>query len=271
VGFWKRFLGKPDDEPLEKRLASLSTNLLSAYQAMRQAVEKQGLDGPDLDADAGIMMMPYVYLRRVMRLGADPNFKDSPRFYAQGTEFPEPYYSLGPRGPKLDANGVRALLDERVGPAPKPIPGLFFGFTALHLVAECDRVEAVSVLVERGVDPRALSERGETALHLSCRHGSWKTARALIAHDPEGVAIRTKNVVGYTPLGVCAVMNRPAGIDFLYEAGVRMDEGREEIRLAAEWGCRAAFERLCALSGIVGSAHTEFERILEEAERRASL
>jgi Ankyrin repeats (3 copies) len=270
-GFWKRLLGKPD-ETLAHHLATLSKKVLAAYEPMRRAVEKQGLDGPDLNADAGITMMPYVYLRRVMKLGADPDFTKVPRFYPEGAELPEPFKSLGPTGAKLDTDGVRALLDRTLGPAPALVPTLFCGFTGLHLVAECDRAEAVDVLVrERGVDPCAQSLRGDTALHFACLHGAWASARALLAHDRDGRATRTRNVSGYTPLGVCAVMNRPGGIDVLYAEGVRVSEPElDEVVLAARWGCRAAFERFRDLSGIPTERVGELEAILGDAERRQS-
>jgi hypothetical protein len=258
------------DASLKQCLLDVEARVLSAYGAMKRAVEEQGLAPPDLNPDGGIAMIPYVYLWRVKKLGPDPDYRKVPRFYPEGSALPEPFRSLSPLGPALAGDAMAALLDRTLGPSPASVPSLFFGFTALHLVADSDRADAVSVLVtRRGIDPWAQNVLGDTPLHTACTVGSWSAARALVAHDREGRAIRTRNHAGRTPLGTCALMNRPAGIDLLYKAGGRMSEPElDEIAIAARWGCRAAFERLRERSNTPAARLRELERVLDTTERR---
>ena len=57
------------------------------------------------------------------------------------------------------------------------------GQTALHLAAESDLPEIVSVLLNNGIDFSAVDEAGNNALHVAVREGNVRTARVLLTES----------------------------------------------------------------------------------------
>ena len=63
----------------------------------------------------------------------------------------------------------------------KPVPGasITLGKTPLHFAAEENEEAALAEHISRGCDIDAVDERGNTPLHLACRHSHVNVAKAL--------------------------------------------------------------------------------------------
>ncbi|MBL8305668.1 MAG: ankyrin repeat domain-containing protein [Rubrivivax sp.] len=84
-----------------------------------------------------------------------------------------------------------------------------------------DDVGTVRTLLERGFDPNALSERGQTGLYLAMREGAPRVAAVLLAH-PE-IRIDAANAVGETALMMAALRGQVDWLPRLLDKGAALE------------------------------------------------
>ncbi|MBI3368603.1 MAG: ankyrin repeat domain-containing protein [Burkholderiales bacterium] len=82
-----------------------------------------------------------------------------------------------------------------------------------------DNASAVTELLQRGFDPNARSEQGQTALYLSVRDGSPKVIQALL--DSPALQIDAPNAAGETPLMMAALRGRTEWVQTLLDRGAK--------------------------------------------------
>ena len=116
---------------------------------------------------------------------------------------------------KGDVKRLRRLLDgglkvdvrdSRLGP----------GWTALMAAAGRGRTEAFELLLQRGADPHATDDDGNTLLHHAAYGGKEPILRAILAL---GLDVNRRNRRGYTPLILAAMDERIRAVRCLLEAG----------------------------------------------------
>jgi ankyrin repeat protein len=95
-----------------------------------------------------------------------------------------------------DLGRLRTLLDEDAARARERSPD---GFTALHFAAFFGTPEAVSLMLERGADPAAVSENAMRVmpLHSAAAARSFEASRMLL---DAGAPVDAKQQDGFTPL-----------------------------------------------------------------------
>ena len=83
-------------------------------------------------------------------------------------------------------------------------PNLLFKYAGDRTDESADAL--VALLEDAGADPRAVSDDGETALHMSCIWGSAKKVRALLnaGADPNARASKNPASLDMTPLTWCS-------------------------------------------------------------------
>ena len=88
-----------------------------------------------------------------------------------------------------------------------------------------DDARSVESLLQRGFDPNARDEKGQTPLYLSQREGSFKVAEVLLAHPQTRVDL--VNGAGETALMMTALRGYTAWIDRLVARGARIEGANE--------------------------------------------
>jgi ankyrin repeat protein len=88
-----------------------------------------------------------------------------------------------------------------------------------------DNARGVEGLLQRGFDPNARDENGQTPLYLSQREGALKVAEVLLAHPQ--IRIDLPNAAGETALMMAALRGQSAWIDRLIQRGARVDGATE--------------------------------------------
>ena len=84
-----------------------------------------------------------------------------------------------------------------------------------------DDDRTVSGLLERGFDPNARDEKGQTPLYLALREGSFKVAAVLLS-QPQ-LRIDLANNVGETALMICALKGQTEWLQKLIDRGAKLD------------------------------------------------
>jgi hypothetical protein len=105
-----------------------------------------------------------------------------------------------------------------------------------------DDAPAVTRLLERGMDPNTVNEKGEPALMTAARHGSLAVLRALIQARAK---VNAKNGFGDTPIMIAALDGRLPVVKLLREAGAQINHpGWTPLQYAAINGHNAVIEYL---------------------------
>ena len=105
-----------------------------------------------------------------------------------------------------------------------------------------DDATTVSRLLERGMDPNTVNEKGEPALLTAAREGSPAVVKALIRAR---VKINTKNGYGDTAIMIAALAGHLAVVKLLREAGAEINHpGWTPLQYAAINGHDAVIEYL---------------------------
>ncbi|XP_043244281.1 rabankyrin-5-like [Amphibalanus amphitrite] len=78
--------------------------------------------------------------------------------------------------------------------------------TALHLAAERDCHQCVSVLIDKEVDFNAVDNNLDNALHVACKEGHLSTVRVLLTESQ--IDAESTNLRGRTPLHMVAALGR---------------------------------------------------------------
>ena len=108
---------------------------------------------------------------------------------------------------RLLDGGVKVdVRDSRLGP----------GWTALMAAAGRGRTEAFELLLQRGADPHATDDDGNTLLHHAACGGKEPILRALLER---GLDVNGRNRGGYTPLILAAMDERIRAVRCLLAAG----------------------------------------------------
>jgi ankyrin repeat protein len=119
--------------------------------------------------------------------------------------------------------------------------------TALHFAAFFNRPAAVSLLLERGADPHAVSSTfgGVTPLHSAAAAGNNVAARALL---DAGADADARQEGGFTPLHTAAATGNDELVDDLLARGadptLAADSGKVAADLAADIGHEELAARL---------------------------
>ena len=104
-----------------------------------------------------------------------------------------------------------------------------------------DDAAAVRSLLERGIDPNSVDERGHQALYLALREGSTQVAAVLMAHP--GLRVDATNAAGETALMMAALRGNLESAKRLVERGSAVNrEGWAPLHYAAS-GPSAAMVR----------------------------
>ncbi|KAL8707961.1 MAG: hypothetical protein Q9220_007104 [cf. Caloplaca sp. 1 TL-2023] len=101
-----------------------------------------------------------------------------------------------------------------------------YGWTSLLDATSNGYLSVVTMLIQRGADPRAAIRTGLTALHLSAMHKHPEIAELLIKH---GADVNALDVEGWTILH-CAILNRQARlVDLLLLRGVDVNSSSKDV------------------------------------------
>ena len=118
---------------------------------------------------------------------------------------------------------VKLLLDKGADPnivstaKPGAVPGLYSGGeTALTESAKALDTRTLELLLQRGANPAAADNVGNTALHNAAIHGNRSAVRLLLARN---VPLSGKNVMGMTPMIMAGIRNDAAIARMLLDAG----------------------------------------------------
>lgn len=91
------------------------------------------------------------------------------------------------------------------------------GYTALHMAANSDMVEAVSLLLSKGADVNIKDPDGATPLFKACMNNSLKAAKQLVTHTRS--CVHEKNPVsGWVPLHAAAMCGHTQCAKILLDA-----------------------------------------------------
>lgn len=105
-----------------------------------------------------------------------------------------------------------------------------------------DDARTVTRLLERGMDPNTVNEKGEPALMTSAREGAPAVVKALIQAR---VKVNVKNSFGDTPIMIAALNGHLAVVKLLREAGAEINHpGWTPLQYAAVNGHDAIIEYL---------------------------
>src|ERR1041384_929525 len=112
------------------------------------------------------------------------------------------------------------------------------GWMPLHEAARSRDAELVAVLLDKGSEVDALSDRGGTALHVAVRAGeepggAMKTVALLVRH---GCNVNAQDENKWTPLHIAAYLSWYRAVRFLILQGAdvnaRASDGRYPVDLA---------------------------------------
>ena len=96
-----------------------------------------------------------------------------------------------------------------------------------------DDARTVSGLLERGFDPNARDEQGQTPLYVSLREGSFKTAAVLLAHPQ--LRIDMANSAGETALMISALKGQTEWLQKLIDRGATVDSPGTKVWTALHY------------------------------------
>ncbi len=96
-----------------------------------------------------------------------------------------------------------------------------------------DDDRTVSGLLERGFDPNARDDKGQTPLYLSLREGSFKIAAVLLAHPQ--LRIDLSNSAGETALMISALKGQTAWLQKLIARGATVDSPGPKVWTALHY------------------------------------
>jgi hypothetical protein len=88
---------------------------------------------------------------------------------------------------------------------------------------ELDNVSLMRPVLERGFDPNAVDERGQLALSIALRDGSFRVAELLVAQP--AIDIDRVNAHGETPLMMAALRGHAGWVVRLAERGAAINRG----------------------------------------------
>ncbi|MYD44592.1 MAG: ankyrin repeat domain-containing protein [Gammaproteobacteria bacterium] len=123
------------------------------------------------------------------------------------------YYDIGSACAMNDLTRVRTLLDDDPQVANTPLQ---FNMTPLHWAARTDAVDAVKLLLDKGVDVNALTNAHRTALQLAAETDA-SASIALLAKA--GADLNTQDKKGRTPLHRATYEGKVAAAEALLEHG----------------------------------------------------
>ena len=121
------------------------------------------------------------------------------------------------------------------------------GNTVLHIAALKGEAELVRLLLEEGLDPKAVNEAGETPAAVAVQAGKPDAAAVLLEAAPELGRMQDKN--GNTLLHTAAAYGTAEQFSSLTDlAGLNLDarngEGKTALMYVSEFGGKAAVKRL---------------------------
>ena len=96
-----------------------------------------------------------------------------------------------------------------------------------------DDAGSVSGLLERGFDPNARNEKGQTPLYLSLRDGSFKIAALLLAHPQ--LRIDLTNSAGESALMISALKGQTEWLQKLIDRGATVDSPGTKVWTALHY------------------------------------
>ncbi len=139
-----------------------------------------------------------------------------------------------------DAKRLDVLLSDGEGRLNQLSPD---GFTALQLAAFFCRTDALRLLLDRGADPRLVSQNGMrlTALHSAAARGSVDAASVLLA---AGADVNARQQGGYTALMAAANLGNEAVASRLLRHGADVTMRTEDGKTAATLARAKGFEEL---------------------------
>lgn len=113
---------------------------------------------------------------------------------------------------------IKALL--KAGGKPD-MPNTTNHITPLQIAARVGRAEAVQVMLDAGANPKAVTESGQTLLHLAAAQGNGDVLKLLIE---KGLSVNEKEgSFGATPLHGATMANSLECVRLLLAAGARAD------------------------------------------------
>ncbi|XP_062592261.1 putative ankyrin repeat protein RF_0381 [Saccostrea cucullata] len=94
------------------------------------------------------------------------------------------------------------------------------GYTVLHSGFVCGDRELVSFLIEKGLDINALTNEGESVLHIACRNGKYDACEFIVINYPKLIDVKDND--GYTALHSACVNGDRKLISFLIQKGLNI-------------------------------------------------
>lgn len=135
-----------------------------------------------------------------------------------------------------DPEILRALLDAGADPnTPVALGWTDANISPLHFAAEWDYLTMAEILLDRGADPNAVDETGNTPLHLASHGYDVGMTRLIAAH---GADVNARDADGTTPLFDAVGSRLAEMVQLLIDAGadvsVRDDDGRTAMSFAIQ-------------------------------------
>lgn len=90
------------------------------------------------------------------------------------------------------------------------------GYTAIHVAARENQVEAVDLLIQHGISPSIQGPLNLQPIHLAAREGHTRMVRHLL---DSGVPVNTQDLIGATPLHWAADQNQMDVARLLLDCG----------------------------------------------------
>lgn len=134
------------------------------------------------------------------------------------------------------------------------------GRTALHLVADADKIEIMEQLLLRDeVAINARNKFGSTALHLAVRSGLQSNVKALL--NQRGILANIRDERGRTALHFAARMGRAESVELLLgknsDVNIQNEHGSTALHLAVCGGYGGIIEMLLGSKNVVASLQDE--------------
>jgi ankyrin repeat protein len=120
------------------------------------------------------------------------------------------------------------------------------GHTVLHIAVTAGSAPAVEeILSWRAIDVNAVTDRGETPLHIAAVNGSLRIAELLVdAGADVNAVMEAKPGEEATVLRLAAVNDKPEIVELLLRAGAEVDPSGDVLKEAARRRCRGAVKVL---------------------------